>query len=97
MNVRYWAMENISKLTDASGLIKALFDEDCAPSLRTVREWTHRRVVPFVKVGRLVFFSPTDVRQALAASRTVHGQAASARRKATRSSLAAARDSVHER
>jgi len=47
------------KLVDANGLLEALFDESCRPSLRWVREMQSRRKIPYIKIGHLVRF---DVR-----------------------------------
>jgi hypothetical protein len=31
------------------------------PSLRTVREWQKQGAIPFIKIGRKVYFNPPDV------------------------------------
>jgi hypothetical protein len=54
------------KYTDAAGLIKVLFSDDARPSVRWVRDQQKRRAIPFIKIGRLVFFDPPRVREALA-------------------------------
>jgi hypothetical protein len=53
------------KLVDAKGLLDALFDESCRPSLRWVRDQTRSRAIPFVRIGRLVFFDVAQVRARL--------------------------------
>jgi hypothetical protein len=53
------------KLVDAKGLLNALFDESCRPSLRWIRDQQRRRVIPFVRIGRLVFFDVSQVRARL--------------------------------
>ncbi|MBL9145353.1 MAG: hypothetical protein JNM99_16870 [Verrucomicrobiaceae bacterium] len=55
-----------SGLTDAHGLLAALWPEkESRPSLRWLREQQVRRTVPFIKVGRRVFFDPLQVRRAM--------------------------------
>jgi helix-turn-helix protein len=34
-------------------------------SQRTLREWRQRKIVPFFKIGRVVFFDPERVQEAL--------------------------------
>jgi len=60
-------MPKIQHLTDINGLLLAVWPEKSGrPSARTIRNWQVRRVIPFVKVGRLVMFDPDRVRDALA-------------------------------
>lgn len=54
-----------AKLVDAKGLLNALFDESCRPSLRWIRDQQRRRAIPFVRIGRLVFFDVNQVRARL--------------------------------
>lgn len=54
-----------SRLVDGPRLLEILFDEESRPSLRHLRNLQKRRAVPFYKLGRLVMFSPEEVRQAL--------------------------------
>ena len=56
---------NNSKLVDANGLLETLFDKNCRPSLRWVREQQKSKSIPFAKVGRRVFFDPERVRSKL--------------------------------
>jgi len=49
----------------APKLLEMLFDDDCRPSLRWFREKQAARKIPFVKIGRLVFFDPPAVKAAL--------------------------------
>jgi hypothetical protein len=54
------------QLIDAEGLLKALFpNEESRPSLRWLRAKQKDRTIPFVKLGRLVFFDPHEVEKAL--------------------------------
>jgi hypothetical protein len=55
----------ISGLLDAEACINQLFDGESKPSLRTFREWQARGLIPFLKIGRLTFFDPEEVRSAL--------------------------------
>jgi hypothetical protein len=54
-----------SRLVDATTCIHEVFDGERKPSLRTFRTWQSRRLIPFRKVGHLVFFDPAEVRAAL--------------------------------
>jgi hypothetical protein len=60
-----------NQFVDAKRLLELLFDEASRPSLRWLREQQGRRAIPFVKLGRLVFFSPPQVREALNSKFTV--------------------------
>jgi hypothetical protein len=52
-------------LVDAQGCINRVFEEGSKPSLRTFREWQARGMIPFLKIGKLTFFDPEEVRRAL--------------------------------
>lgn len=54
------------QLTDINGLREQLFSPDSAPSIRWLRARVADRTIPSVKIGRLVYFSPDAVREALA-------------------------------
>ena len=56
------------QLVDASGLLKALFEERCRPSLRWLRDQQKAGAIPCRRLGRLVFFDLEEVRAALAVS-----------------------------
>ena len=59
-------------LLTAEELLKAIWpNERSRPSLRTIREWQAKRMLPYVKCGRLVFFDPAKVRQSIAKRFTV--------------------------
>ena len=49
-------------------------DEATRPSLRYFRELQRKRLLPFRKIGRLVFFDPAEVRRALDKTFTVHAR-----------------------
>lgn len=50
-------------LLTADELLKAIWpNQKSRPSLRTLREWQAQRIVPYVKIGGLVFFNPVKVR-----------------------------------
>ena len=55
-----------SKLVNRDGCIAALFGEESAPSVRTWDTWKKRRLIPFVKLGRLCFYDVAAVRDAIA-------------------------------
>lgn len=54
-----------SQLIDGKRLLEVLFAENCRPTLRWLRDQQKSRRIPFVKIGRLVFFNPAHVRVAL--------------------------------
>ena len=60
-----------TKLVDAEGLLEALFDERSRPSVRWLRRMQDKRVIPFVRIGRLVRFDIGRVQQALDEKLTV--------------------------
>ncbi len=71
------AMSSEQKLVDAKRLLEELFEEQSRPSLRWLREQQARRAIPFVKLGRLVFFNPDQVREALNSRSTFKAKGAS--------------------
>jgi hypothetical protein len=59
-------MMNASKLTDMDGLRRELWpDEQSRPCERTIRKWQAGRIIPFIKIGRVVMFDVGRVREAL--------------------------------
>ena len=52
------------QLVDAVELLKILFPQKCRPTLRWLRDQQEQKRVPFRKIGRLVFFDPSEVREA---------------------------------
>ena len=54
-----------AQLVNAKGLTELLFEKDSRPSVRTVREWQKKRLIPFIKLGGLVLFNPDDVSSAI--------------------------------
>ena len=57
--------EERGKLVDALGLLEALFEEECRPSLRWVRQMQSQRKIPYLKIGHLVRFDVEKVKVAL--------------------------------
>jgi len=56
---------NPSGLVGALTLLELLFpDEATRPSLRWLRHQQAKRLIPYLKIGRLVFFDPVQVRLA---------------------------------
>ena len=53
------------QLLDAQRLLETVFEESSRPSLRWLRDQQAKRAIPFIKLGRLVFFDPIEVRAAL--------------------------------
>lgn len=58
-------MEAEQQLVSGQKLLETLFQAECRPTLRWLRDQQKARRIPFVKIGRLVFFCPAQVRQAL--------------------------------
>ena len=49
-------------LTDITGLRTCgLFPKGREPSIRTLREWTKLRRIPYHRVGHFIYFDPTEV------------------------------------
>jgi hypothetical protein len=52
----------ISRLTDVAGLrASGIFPQGREPTIRTLREWTKLRRIPYHKVGHFVYYDPTEV------------------------------------
>ncbi|TAK98816.1 MAG: hypothetical protein EPO07_11515 [Verrucomicrobia bacterium] len=62
------------KLVNAQQLLEALFTPESRPSLRWLRTQTETRAIPFVRLGRLVFFDVELVRTALLNKHLVRGR-----------------------
>ena len=58
-------VRSLSRYVDAPKLLEIIFDADCRPSHRWLREQQAMRKLPLVKIGRLVFFDLVAVRAAL--------------------------------
>ena len=51
-----------NQLTDVVGLrLCGIFPKDKEPSIRTLREWTKLRRIPFHKVGHFIYYDPAEV------------------------------------
>jgi len=51
-----------NQLTDIVGLQHSgIFPKDNEPSIRTLREWTKLRRIPFHRVGHFIYFDPMEV------------------------------------
>jgi hypothetical protein len=51
-----------SQLTDIVGLRSCgIFPAGKEPSIRTLREWTKLRRIPYHRVGHFVYFDPNEV------------------------------------
>lgn len=59
-----------SQFVDAEELLKLLFPPESRPTIRWLRERQKRRDIPFIKMGRLVFFIPSQVQEALVKKQT---------------------------
>jgi hypothetical protein len=50
------------QLTDISGLrFSGVFPKGREPSIRTLRDWTKLRRIPYHRVGHFVYFDPAEV------------------------------------
>ena len=59
-----------SRLLNAPALLEEVFpDQSSRPSVRWIRIMQAKRLIPYYKVGGLVFFDPDEVREALAKMR----------------------------
>jgi hypothetical protein len=63
-----------NKLVSAKQLLDQLFAPECRPSLRWLRNQTKAKAIPYVRIGRLVFFDVEMVRNALASKNLVRGR-----------------------
>lgn len=61
----------MNKLVDAGRLLEELFEQGCRPSMRWLRGQQKAKTIPYIKIGRLVFFDVEKVRIALANKNTV--------------------------
>ena len=53
-------------LVDVHGMLETIWpDARCRPSLRWVRQMQSRKVIPYIKLGALVFFDTDRVFEAL--------------------------------
>lgn len=59
------------QLVDGTRLLETLFPVECRPSQRWLRDRTKSKTIPYVRLGRLVFYNPQDVRDAIAKRHTV--------------------------
>lgn len=51
-----------TQLTDIIGLrTSGIFPKDKEPSIRTLRQWTKLRRIPFHRVGHFVYYDPNEV------------------------------------
>lgn len=51
-----------SSLTDIIGLrLSGIFPQGKEPSIRTLRDWTKLRRIPYHRVGHFVYFDPVEV------------------------------------
>ena len=59
------------QFVDAEELLKLLFPPESRPTIRWLRERQKQRDIPFIKLGRLVFFIPSQVQEALVRQQTI--------------------------
>jgi hypothetical protein len=55
-------------LVDGPRLLEVIFpNEVCRPSMRWLKTQEKKRAIPFMRIGRLIFYDPPRVRAALTA------------------------------
>jgi len=52
----------VSQYVDATRLLEILFAKGSRPSLRRVRDQQMNHMIPFIKIGRRVFFDTVQVK-----------------------------------
>lgn len=63
------------RLVKGPALLAELWpDAKDRPSLRTLSRWQDAREIPFVKLGGLIFFDPDQVRETIAARKTIYAR-----------------------
>ena len=67
------ASNSEQQLVDARKLLEILFSEESRPTVRWLRDQQKTRRIPFIKIGRLVFFSPEQVRRSLGSQKKLTG------------------------
>jgi len=67
-------INSVVQLVDAEKLLEILFPSECRPTLRWLRERQKKKEIPYVKLGRLVYFHPARVQEALAKQPTARGK-----------------------
>jgi hypothetical protein len=66
----------LPELLDANGLLERLWpDPRSRPSLRWLREMQKRKTLPYVRIGRRIYFDPRQVAAAIAERLTVRPKA----------------------
>lgn len=55
-------------------LLALLFERTSKPSLRWLRTQQKNRTIPYIRIGRRIFFDPVAVRTALGAKNTINAK-----------------------
>ena len=64
--------EAVEGMVDGPELLRILWpDEKVRPSLGWLKYQEKRRTIPFIRIGRLIFYFPSQVRAAIAQRHTV--------------------------
>jgi hypothetical protein len=51
-----------TRLTDITGLrLSGIFPRNKAPSIRTLRQWTKLRRIPYHRLGHFVYYDPNEI------------------------------------
>lgn len=56
---------NTDKMVNGDKLLETLFHESDRPSCRTLQYWRERRIIPYYKIGGLIYYDVTQVRESL--------------------------------
>jgi len=54
---------DLGQFVDGPTLLKLLFPPECRPTKRWLHDQMDSKRIPFIKIGRLVFFDPEQVRE----------------------------------
>ncbi len=54
-------LDVLDRLVTAERLVELLWDEESRPSLQWIRKQTKRRMLPYIRRGRLIFYRPRSV------------------------------------
>ena len=65
-----------AKLVSAQTLLDEVFDTNCKPTVRWLRNQTKSKAIPHIRIGHLVFFDVEMVRAALVAKNMIRGRMA---------------------
>ncbi|HZR19091.1 MAG TPA: hypothetical protein VFE51_17520 [Verrucomicrobiae bacterium] len=56
-----WCLNEMDQMVSAERLLELLWEESSRPTLRWLRTQQKRRAIPFTRIGRRVWFTPSQV------------------------------------